>query len=210
MKLKRIIFLVVGCISLGLGCIGIILPILPTVPFFLVTVFCFANSSQKLHDWFIGTSMYKKHLESFVKKKGMTVKTKATIITSVTLLMGLGFCMMFRVPVGQIILAVVWVCHMVYFLFGVKTIKKEDIEKQYPYVMQLQLEHVEHKKTAKKLVRILNKNEHLRASLDTSNFVISIRSEQELDREEFIQTAQQVGCTVKPAETITEKETVNT
>ncbi len=37
-------------------------------------------------------------------------------------------------------------------------------------------------KTAKKLVRILNKNEHLRASLDTSNFVISIRSEQELDR----------------------------
>ena len=130
MKLKRIIFLVVGCISLGLGCIGIILPILPTVPFFLVTVFCFANSSQKLHDWFIGTSMYKKHLESFVKKKGMTVKTKATIITSVTLLMGLGFCMMFCVPVGQIILAVVWVCHMVYFLFGVKTIKKEDIDKQ--------------------------------------------------------------------------------
>ena len=52
-------------------------------------------------------------------------KTKATIITSVTLLMGLGFCMMFRVPVGQIILAVVWVCHMVYFLFGVKTIKKK-------------------------------------------------------------------------------------
>ncbi|MFR5068716.1 MAG: hypothetical protein ACLTE2_01965 [Eubacteriales bacterium] len=34
MKLKGIIFLVVGCISLGLGCIGIILPILPTVPFF--------------------------------------------------------------------------------------------------------------------------------------------------------------------------------
>ena len=91
-----------------------------------------------------------------------------------------------------------------------KSDKKEDIEKQYPYVMQLQLEHVEHKKTAKKLVRILNKNEHLRASLDTSNFVISIRSEQELDREKFIQTAQQVGCTVKPAETITEKETVNT
>ena len=90
------------------------------------------------------------------------------------------------------------------------SVKKEDIEKQYPYVMQLQLEHVEHKKTAKKLVRILNKNEHLRASLDTSNFVISIRSEQELDREKFIQTAQQVGCTVKPAETITEKETVNT
>ena len=154
--------------------------------------------------------MYKKHLESFVKKKGMTVKTKATIITSVTLLMGLGFCMMFRVPVGQIILAVVWLCHMVYFLFGVKTIRKEDIEKQYPYVIQLQLEHMEHKKTAKKLVRILNKNEHLKVSFDSSDFVVSIRSEQELNKDELIQTAQQVGCTVKPAETITEKETVST
>lgn len=39
MKLKRLIFLIVGCISLGLGCVGIVLPILPTVPFFLLTVF---------------------------------------------------------------------------------------------------------------------------------------------------------------------------
>ena len=74
--------------------IGIVLPILPTVPFFLLTVFFFANSSQKLHDWFISTNMYKKHLDSFVKKKGMTVRTKATILTSVTLLMGIGFFVM--------------------------------------------------------------------------------------------------------------------
>ena len=94
MKLKRLVYLILGCLCLGLGCVGIILPILPTVPFFLVTVFCFANSSQKLHDWFVGTNMYKKHLESFVKKKGMTVKTKVGIIIPVTLLMGFGFTMM--------------------------------------------------------------------------------------------------------------------
>lgn len=91
MKLKRLIFLILGFVCLGLGCVGIALPILPTVPFFLVTVFCFANSSQKLHDWFVGTKMYKKHLESFVKKKGMTVQTKVGIIIPVTLLMGFGF-----------------------------------------------------------------------------------------------------------------------
>ena len=59
-------------------------------PFFLVTVFCFANSSQKLHDWFVSTKLYKKHLESFVKKKGMTVQTKVGVIIPVTLLMGFG------------------------------------------------------------------------------------------------------------------------
>jgi hypothetical protein len=66
--------------------------------------------------------MYKKHLESFVEKRGMTVQTKLTILTSVTLLMGIGFAMMSRVPVGRIILAIVWVCHVIYFVFGVKTI----------------------------------------------------------------------------------------
>ena len=124
MKLKQIIFLIIGCLSLALGCVGIVLPILPTVPFFLLTVFCFANSSQKLHDWFIGTQMYKKHLESFVQKKGMTARTKATILTSVTALMAVGFVLMLRkgIIVPCVILAVVWVCHLVYFLFGVKTV----------------------------------------------------------------------------------------
>lgn len=124
MKLKKLLFLILGCICLALGCIGIVLPILPTVPFFLVTVFCFANSSGKLHDWFIGTDMYRKHLESFVMKKGMTVKTKAAVLTSVSVLMAVGFVMMSRVPAGRVILVIVWVCHLIYFLFGVKTIRE--------------------------------------------------------------------------------------
>lgn len=83
MTQKRFFFLVSGCI-------GIVLLILPTVPFFLLTVFCFANSSQKLHDWFIGTKRYRKHLGFFVQRKGMTRKAKASIPTSVTCLMGWG------------------------------------------------------------------------------------------------------------------------
>lgn len=124
MKVKRLFFLVLGCVCLGLGCIGVVLPILPTVPFFLVTVFCFAKSSQRLHSWFVGTQLYQKHLDSFVKKKGMTVQTKVGIMVPVTLLMGVGIFMMLRggIVIPSIILAIVWVCHVIYFVFGVKTI----------------------------------------------------------------------------------------
>lgn len=58
--MKRLVFIIVGCITLGLGTIGVVLPILPTVPFYMITLFCFANSSEKLHRWFIGTNLYKK------------------------------------------------------------------------------------------------------------------------------------------------------
>lgn len=126
MKISKVIFISVGCICLALGTVGIILPILPTVPFFMATAFCFAKSSERLHRWFVSSNMYKKHLQSFVEKRGMLMKTKLTILTTVTLLMGFGFVMMSRVPVARVILAVVWVCHVVYFVFGVKTIREEE------------------------------------------------------------------------------------
>ena len=132
MAIKRLIFLILGLLCLTLGTIGVFLPILPTVPFYLATVFCFSQSSQKLHDWFIGTELYKKHLQSFVEKKGMLMKTKVSIITTVTLLMGFGFFMMARkgIWVPCIIIAALWVCHVIYFEFGVKTIRTDDSAKK--------------------------------------------------------------------------------
>ncbi len=125
MRFKKVIFIVLGCVSMFLGTIGIMLPILPTVPFFLATVFFFANSSDKLHSWFINTKMYKNHLESYVKKEGMLLQTKLMIIFTMTALMGFGFFMMLRaeVYIPCIILGVVWIGHILYFSLGVKTIK---------------------------------------------------------------------------------------
>ncbi len=126
MGFKRMIFLIIGCVCLALGCVGIVLPILPTAPFFLATVFCFSQSSQKLHDWFLGTRMYKNNLESYVKGEGMTAKTKAKILITVTALMVFGFVIMLRkdLYIPCAILACVWAAHIIYFVFVVK-IRKE-------------------------------------------------------------------------------------
>lgn len=157
MKPVRIIFMLLGFICLALGTIGVVLPILPTVPFYLATVFFFANSSQKLHDWFTGTKLYKKYLESYVQKRGMTVRTKLSIIIPVTIMMAVGFLMMFRVPVGQMILACVWVAHLIYFIFIVKTISKDDaayeqaLNGKYPYRIAFKVLNINDEQAAERL-----------------------------------------------------------
>lgn len=60
MKQLRPLWALLGFLCLELGMAGIVLPILPTVPFYMVTVFCFAKSSQRLHTWFTSTALYHK------------------------------------------------------------------------------------------------------------------------------------------------------
>lgn len=122
MKLKKFFYIAVGCLSLGLGALGAVLPLLPAFPFLLLAACCFGKSSQRLHRWFTGTRLYKENLESYVQGKGMTKKAKVRIMVTVTALMSVGFVLMHQVPVGQIVLGGVWAFHILYFIFGVKTL----------------------------------------------------------------------------------------
>ncbi len=126
MKLKKILFIVLGCVGVGLGAVGAVVPMLPSFPFLMLAAYCFARSSEKLNHWFINTKLYKKNLESYVAGKGMTKRTKIRILSTVSMLMLIGFLMMGKVPVGRIVLACVWVLHVIYFVFGVKTISEEE------------------------------------------------------------------------------------
>lgn len=124
-KIKRIIYIIVGFISLGLGCIGIIVPILPTVPFLLLTSFCFVRGSEKFNNWFINSKIYKKYLEGFTKNKMMTIRSEIILLTFVTLFLFISMWFSNNLVVS-IVLLVLIICKYLYFIIFIKTVSKKE------------------------------------------------------------------------------------
>ncbi len=78
--------------------------------------------------WFTHTTVYKKYIGSYFRRRGMTRKAKALLIGTVTAIMLPGFILMDKVPVGRAIMAIVWVGHIVYFGFKVQTITQQEAD----------------------------------------------------------------------------------
>ncbi len=79
MNLKKTFYMILGCIGLGLGAVGAVVPMLPAFPFLLLAAYCFARSNEKLHSWFVQTKLYKENLEDYVAGRGMTKKRKSAL-----------------------------------------------------------------------------------------------------------------------------------
>lgn len=85
--IKKLFFILLGFISLFLGLIGILLPMLPTVPFLLLSSFCFIKGSSKINAWFENSSIYRNHLKDFKENKAMTLKSKLLILIPVYIIL---------------------------------------------------------------------------------------------------------------------------
>lgn len=121
----RILFIVLGFMFVGIGAIGIIVPILPTTPFLLLASFFFAKGSKRFHNWFISTSIYKRHLESFVKSKAMTLKSKLTILIPVSAMLITTFIFTNNLHI-RILLIILFISKYLYFFTQIRTIKNEE------------------------------------------------------------------------------------
>ncbi len=126
----RWFWIALGTLAMILGALGVILPFLPTVPFLLLTLCCYGRSSERLERWFLSSSFYKNNLKSYVEKRGMTMKTKLSIISMVTVMMLAGFFMMKAHPAARIVLAAIWLLHVIYFFAGIKTLREIERKRQ--------------------------------------------------------------------------------
>lgn len=124
MVLKKIFYVTLGLLSLALGILGALLPILPTVPFVLLAAFCFARGSQRLDAWLRTTRIYRQAMLLMSNgRRGMTNAQKLRIMLPVTTLMGISF-LLTEHPHARIAIGVIWALHVIFFVFRIPSVKR--------------------------------------------------------------------------------------
>lgn len=119
----KYIFIFLGFLFLGIGIVGIYLPLLPATPFLLLATACFAKGSEKFHKWFTSTKIYKNNIEPIKDNKGLTIKKKIKILAMITFFIAISFYFV-KISHARICLIVVLIFHYIYFFFKVKTVKE--------------------------------------------------------------------------------------
>lgn len=104
--MKRPLYLTLGFLSLGIGLIGIFLPVMPTVPFILLASYLFYHSSEKAYRWLLRHPLFGSHLQSYHRYRAVSKRTKifAIIVLWFSLIVSM---LVFRRPITYYILPLV-------------------------------------------------------------------------------------------------------
>lgn len=121
-KIKKSLFIILGGISFILGTLGLSLPFIPTVPFYMLTSFLWLRSSEKLYNKFVQSTYYQKYIQELIIEKKMTTKGLVKLFAMIFIV--------FLIPgilvdnlVMRISLVVVYVLHLIFLTLYFK--KKE-------------------------------------------------------------------------------------
>jgi len=80
-SLRKAIFTVAGTISLGLGAVGMFLPVLPTTPFLLLSAACYYKGSERMHRWLLNNKLFGSYIRNYKEGKGISQAGKALTIS---------------------------------------------------------------------------------------------------------------------------------
>lgn len=193
MNFKKIFFITCGFVFLALGIIGTILPVMPTVPFLLAALLCFSKGSAKLHRWFMRTSIYKKYIESYTEARSMKPIMKFYSIAGTTVSVGIACWYLRKIPVLVFAALVIWLALVLYFLFGVKTLKNNDCQNRYSYMRKVLIEGEHDTKAVKTLSDVFEATGKIKSSLGKIPRVLILRMSEPIENEKLCELAEKAG-----------------
>ena len=123
MSVRKWLWIALGMLSFSAGTVGIFLPILPTVPLYLLTSFAFLNSSDKLYLRFKNSNLYKKYLSRYLEAGGLTKCGKFRLILFVTVQIIIAVFLLRKSLMGVLILAGIYFGFLFSVIFVIKTVK---------------------------------------------------------------------------------------
>ena len=123
MNIKKLLYILIGFISMGIGIIGIIVPVLPTTPFLILSSFCFVRGSEKFDAWFRETKIYKDYAEDFIREGAMTLGRKIRILLFADFMLAFPLIILDNIILKIMIVLIIFIKYY-YFIFKIKTIKK--------------------------------------------------------------------------------------
>ena len=80
-RIRRFLLVVVGCVCVGLGTVGIFLPLLPTTPFLLLAAACFIRSSERLYEWLITHRWFGYYIKNYSEHRAITLRAKVVTLS---------------------------------------------------------------------------------------------------------------------------------
>lgn len=92
----KITLIAMGTVSVGLGVLGMFLPVMPTTPFLLLAAICYERSSEHFHRWLLTNRWFGEYIRNYREGRGMLLRQKIYTITLLWLTIGLS--VMFFVP----------------------------------------------------------------------------------------------------------------
>ena len=126
-RFKQGILIVSGILLVGLGVLGIFLPLMPATPFLLLAAICFANSSKKFYDWLLNNRYFGSYIKNYREGKGISARVK---IFSMLLLWISILCSIFFVAPNLVVVIILFSVAILssYNILRIRTMKPSETE----------------------------------------------------------------------------------
>jgi uncharacterized protein len=118
----RILLVIAGTFFVGLGIVGIFVPVLPTTPFLLLAAACYARSSQRFYDWLLNNKWFGSYIRNYLERKGIPLRVKVVTLTLLWITIGSSVAFVVETLVLKLILVIIAIGVSIHIL-SVRTLK---------------------------------------------------------------------------------------
>jgi len=119
----RILLIIAGTFFVGLGIVGIFVPVLPTTPFLLLAAACYARSSQRFYSWLLNNKWFGNYIRNYLQRKGVPLKVKVLTVTLLWITIGASVAFAVQTLVVRLILVLIAIGVSIHIL-SIRTLKQ--------------------------------------------------------------------------------------